>query len=92
MTEMPPRNVQAPLLKFTTGSHWVSVARASAKGNHVAGQGASPEEKASSACPGCGTEMVIVRVTPLLFGGEFEDLTLLCKTCGFTKMLKIRRR
>jgi len=36
--------------------------------------------------------MVIVRVTPVLFGGEFEDLTLLCKTCGFTKMIKIKRR
>ena len=29
--------------------------------------------------------MVVARVKPLLFGGKFEDLTLACKACGFTK-------
>jgi C4-type Zn-finger protein len=47
---------------------------------------------ASSACPQCGTEMVIIRVTPILFGGKFEDLTLACKKCGYTKELRIKRR
>ena len=28
---------------------------------------------------------------PLLFGGKFEDLTLACKTCGFTKDIRIAR-
>ena len=31
-----------------------------------------PPEKASSTCPDCGTEMVITRVTPVLFGGAFR--------------------
>jgi hypothetical protein len=35
--------------------------------------------------------MVITRITPILFGGEFEDLTLVCKACGFTKILKVKR-
>jgi hypothetical protein len=42
-------------------------------------------------CPVCGTEMAIVRVTPILFGCEFEDLTLVCKKCGSTKDLRIKR-
>jgi hypothetical protein len=29
------------------------------------------------------------RITPVLFVGEFEHLTLACKTCGFTKKLTI---
>jgi C4-type Zn-finger protein len=45
----------------------------------------------SSMCPVCGTEMAIVRVTPILFGCEFEDLTLVCKKCGSTKDLRIKR-
>ena len=63
---------------------------ASAKGNHVAGQETPSEAGVSSACPDCGTEMVIVRITPILFGGEFEDLTLECKKCGSTKTLRIK--
>jgi C4-type Zn-finger protein len=58
----------------------------------VAGQEMPPEAVASSACPQCGTEMVIIRVTPILFGGKFEDLTLACKKCGYTKELRIKRR
>jgi predicted RNA-binding Zn-ribbon protein involved in translation (DUF1610 family) len=60
------------------------------KGDHVAGQ-ELPPERASSACPDCGIEMVIVRITPILLGGRFEELSLVCKTCGFTKMLRIER-
>jgi transcription elongation factor Elf1 len=60
------------------------------KGNHVAGQ-KLPPEGATSTCPECGTEMVITRITPILFGGKFEDLALACKTCGFTKQLRIER-
>ena len=63
---------------------------ASAKGNHVANQEMPPEAGAST-CPVCGTEMVIIRITPILFGGEFEDLTLACKKCGSTKELRIKR-
>ena len=69
----------------------LSVAVASAKGNHVAGQETPPEAEASSACPDCGTEMVIVRITPILFVSEFEELTLACQKCGSTKILKIKR-
>ena len=36
-------------------------------------------------------EMVITRVKPLLFGRKFEDLTLACKACGFTKDIRIER-
>ncbi len=64
---------------------------ASSEGNHVASQETPPESAASSACPQCGTEMAIIRVTPILFGGEFEDLTLACKKCGYTKELRIKR-
>jgi transcription elongation factor Elf1 len=63
----------------------------SAKGNHVASQEMPPEAGASSTCPVCGTEMVITRITPILFGGEYEDLTLACKKCGSAKELRIKR-
>ncbi len=56
----------------------------------MAGQ-QTPPDKASSTCPECGTEMVIIRITPILFGGAFEDLSLACKTCGLTKTLRIER-
>ncbi len=35
--------------------------------------------------------MVIIRITPILFGREFEDLTLACKKCGSAKKLRIKR-
>jgi hypothetical protein len=57
----------------------------------VIGQELPPEEKLESACPGCGREMVITRITPILFAREFEELTLLCQNCDFTKKLKIKR-
>jgi hypothetical protein len=50
-----------------------------------------PEPDASASCPECGTELAVARVTPVLFGSEFEELTLACKTCGFTKKIKIKR-
>ena len=57
----------------------------------MAGQEMPPEAGASSTCPVCGTEMVIVRIKPILFGGEFEDLTLVCKKCDSTKDIRIKR-
>jgi len=51
----------------------------------------SPPEIASSTCPECGTEMVIVRIKPVLFGGSMEELSLACTSCGLTKKIKIRR-
>jgi hypothetical protein len=57
----------------------------------VAGEEMPPEE-ASSTYPKCGTEMVITRITPILFGGAFEYLSLACKTCGLTKKLRVERR
>jgi C4-type Zn-finger protein len=62
----------------------------------VASQEMPPEAEPSSTCPICGIEMVIIRITPILFGGEFEDLALACKKCGSAKtvrnqaLLKIR--
>jgi RNase P subunit RPR2 len=50
-----------------------------------------PEAEASATCAECGTELVVARVTPVLFGKEFEELTLACKSCGFTKKIKIKR-
>jgi C4-type Zn-finger protein len=44
-----------------------------------------------STCPQCGTEMGVTRVKPLLFGGKFEELTLACKGCGFTRGITIER-
>jgi hypothetical protein len=70
----------------------LSVAFASAKGSHVADQETPPEAEASSACPECGTEMVIISITPILFVREFEELTLACQKCGFSKILKIKRK
>jgi C4-type Zn-finger protein len=61
------------------------------KGNYVAPDELPPEADASARCPDCGTEMAITRITPILFGGEFEDLTLVCKKCGFRKTLTIKR-
>jgi RNase P subunit RPR2 len=50
-----------------------------------------PPEIASSTCPKCGTEMGITRITPILFGGAFEELSLACKKCGLTKKIRIER-
>jgi hypothetical protein len=36
--------------------------------------------------------MVITRITPILFGGAFEALSLACKKCGFTKKLRGRAK
>ena len=58
---------------------------------HVAAQELPPETDASASCPECGTDLIVVRVTPVLFGGEFEELTLACKTCDFAKKVKIKR-
>ena len=33
---------------------------------------------------------MITRVTPIFFVGEFEHLTLVCNTCGYTKQLEVR--
>jgi hypothetical protein len=62
-----------------------------AKGNHVAIPETPLEAGASSACPDCGTEMVIIRIKPILLGWKFEDLTLACKKCGSTKEFRIKR-
>jgi RNase P subunit RPR2 len=48
-------------------------------------------DDASATCAECGTELVVARVTPVLFGSGFEELTLTCKTCGFRKKIKIKR-
>jgi hypothetical protein len=58
---------------------------------HVAAEELPPEAEDSAACADCGTELIISRVTPVLFGSEFEELTLVCKTCGFTKKIKLKR-
>ena len=50
-----------------------------------------PEPDASASCTECETELAIARVTPVLLGSEFEELTLVCKTCGFTKKIRIKR-
>ena len=56
----------------------------------MAGQDLRPD-KGSSECPDCGTEMVIVRITPILLSWRFEELSLVCKTCGFAKKLRIEQ-
>jgi hypothetical protein len=58
-------------------------------GIHVRGEETSLKAGRSSACSVCGTEMVILRITPILFGGKFEVLSLACKKCGSTKELRI---
>jgi RNase P subunit RPR2 len=60
------------------------------KGRYVADK-QFPPELASSTCPECGTEMVIVRIKPILFGGSLEELSLACTSCGLTKKIKIKR-
>jgi hypothetical protein len=35
--------------------------------------------------------MFVARVTPVVFGGEYEELALSCKTCGHTRKIKIKR-
>jgi hypothetical protein len=37
------------------------------------------------------TELLVTRITPVLFGGEFEELALACRTCSYAKTIKIRR-
>jgi C4-type Zn-finger protein len=50
-----------------------------------------PEPDASVSCPQCGIELAITRVIPVLAGGPIEELTLVCKSCGFTKKISIKR-
>jgi predicted RNA-binding Zn-ribbon protein involved in translation (DUF1610 family) len=57
----------------------------------VVGGEFAPNANVESTCPECGTEMVITRITPILLPSRFEELTLLCQKCGFTKKLKINR-
>ena len=57
----------------------------------MVGQELPPEGNLESTCPECEREMVITRITPILFASEFEELTLLCQNCDFTKKLKINR-
>jgi hypothetical protein len=67
-----------------------ALARFRVKGRYVADK-EFPPEVASSTCPECGTEMVIVRIKPILFGGSLEELSLACTSCGLTKKIKIKR-
>jgi predicted RNA-binding Zn-ribbon protein involved in translation (DUF1610 family) len=57
----------------------------------VVGGELAPKANVESTCPECGTEMVITRIKPILFPSRFEELTLICQKCGFTKKLKINR-
>jgi hypothetical protein len=57
----------------------------------VVDQQLPPEQDASSMCPKCETEMVITRITPVLFGGAFEELWLACKTCDHTTKIRVER-
>jgi RNase P subunit RPR2 len=61
------------------------------EGKHLAARELPPERDASASCAECGTELAVARVTPVLFGSEFEELALACKTCGFTKKIRIKR-
>jgi len=53
--------------------------------------GGAPSVGILSLAPQCETEMVITRITPILFGGAFKALSLACKKCGFTKKLRVER-
>jgi predicted RNA-binding Zn-ribbon protein involved in translation (DUF1610 family) len=57
----------------------------------VVGRELSSKETVDSTCPKCGMEMVITRITPILFARKFEELTVRCQNCGFKKKLKINR-
>jgi len=61
------------------------------EGKHLVAQELPPEPDASASCRECGTELVIARATPILLGSAFEELTLACKTCDFTKKIRIKR-
>ena len=88
---MPPQR-PVPFINLTIGTLQVcplpSLRR---KEINVAGQETPSEAESSSACPDCGTEMVIIHIKPILFVSEFEELTLACQKCGSTKILKIKR-
>ena len=51
----------------------------------MVGQELPPEGKLESTCPECGREMVITRITPILFAKEFEELTLYAKPAVLQK-------
>jgi hypothetical protein len=91
MTEMPLQSIRAFLAHQTRTLRGCPFNVASAKGNHVAVPETPPEAEASSACTNCGTEMIIIRIKPILFSWKFEDLTLACKKCSFTKELRLKR-
>ena len=74
---------------FFLGRAEAALVRSRVKGRHVADK--LPPEVASSTCPECGTEMVIVRIKPILFGGSLEELSLACTSCGLTKKINIKR-
>jgi C4-type Zn-finger protein len=57
----------------------------------VAADELPPEAELAAKCPDCGTELLVARITPVLFGGEFEELALACKTCSYAKTIKIKR-
>jgi hypothetical protein len=57
----------------------------------VAANELPPEAELAAKCPDCVTELLVTRITPVLFGGEFEELALACRTCSYAKTVKIRR-
>jgi hypothetical protein len=65
--------------------------RSCSEERYVAANELPPEADPSAKCPDCGTELLVARITPVLFGGEFEELALACKTCSYTKTIKIKR-
>ncbi len=48
-------------------------------------------EPAQQAWQGVVRAAVKRRITPILFGGAFEELSLTCKTCGLTKKIRVER-
>jgi hypothetical protein len=60
-------------------------------GKRLVAQELPPEPDASASCRECGAELVVAGVTPVLFGGAFEELTLAYKTCDFAMKITVKR-
>ena len=76
MTEMPLQSIRAPYTPDQDPSGCPLPTSLRRKEITWQFQNRHPKQKHSSACPNCGTEMVILRIKPILFGWKFEDLTL----------------
>jgi DNA-directed RNA polymerase subunit RPC12/RpoP len=53
-------------------------------------QTAWPLAKAGPTCPDCDAKMVVIAVTPVVFGNSRDDITYKCNYCGTEVMSTLK--